>query len=263
MISISHGSHQPQHEPWTLDHLVHEQSIELGMSINNSSHITYTSALNSYLTFCKIHKFNITPTEQTLSFYAVYMSSHIKPTSVNSYLSGICNQLEPFYPDVRKACNSMLVSHTMTGCQCCFGTPVKRKHPLSTSDLQTVTPAIGSLIHHHDKLFLSMLETGFHGLMCLGEISFPDNVAQHNYQKVILWHTVDITEKSYLFWLPGHKADHFYEGNLIIVQKTTLPTDPYSFFVAYLQSQDTLHPLKPELWLCESGKVPTHSWFMK
>ena len=230
------------------------------MSIDNSSHITYTSALNSYLTFCKINKFNITPTEQTLSFYAVYMSSHIKPTSVNSYLS---NQLEPFYPDVRKACNSMIVSCTKTGCQHCFGTPVKQKHPLSTSDLQTVISAIGSLIHHDDKLFLSMLKTGFHGLMRLGEISFPDNVTQCNYQKVILQHTVDITEKSYLFWLPGHKADHFYEGNLIIIENTTLPTDPYSFFVSYLQSWDTLHPLKPELWLHESGKVLTCSWFMK
>jgi len=236
MISISHGSCQPQHEPWTLDRLVHEWSIALGMSINNSSHITYTSALNLYLTFCKIHKFNIMPTEQTLSFYAVYMSSHIKPTLVNSYLFGICNQLEPFYPDERKARNSMLVSHTMTGCQCHFGTPVKWKHPLSTSDLQTVISAIGSLIHHDDKLFLSMLETGFHGLMRLGEISFPDNITWHNYQKVILQHTVDITEKSYSFWLPGHKADHFYKGNLIIIEKTTLPTDPYSFFVSYLQS---------------------------
>ena len=263
MISISHGSRQPQREPWTLDRLIHERSIALGMSIDNSSHITYTSALNSYLTFCKIHKFDIMPTEQTLSFFTVYMSSHIKAASVNSYLSGICNQLEPFFPDVRKARNSMLVSRTMTGCQRRYGTPVKRKRPLATSDLQTVISAIGSSTRHDDKLFLSMLETGFHGLMRLGEISFPDNVAQRNYRKVILRHTVNITEKSYSFWLPGHKADRFYEGNLIIIEKTTLPTNPYSFFVSYLQSRDTLHPVKPELWLRESGSVPTCSWFMK
>ena len=129
--------------------------------------------------------------------------------------------------------------------------------------MPTVISAIGSSTHHDDKLFLSTLETGFHGLMRLREISFPNNVAQHNYQKVILRHTVNITEKSYSFWLPGHKANRFYKGNLIIIEKTTLPTDPYSFFVSYLQSQDTLHPLKPELWLRESGSVPTCSWFMK
>ena len=48
MISISAGSCQPQQEPWTIKQLVHEQSIALGFSIDNSSHITYTSALNSY-----------------------------------------------------------------------------------------------------------------------------------------------------------------------------------------------------------------------
>jgi hypothetical protein len=30
----------------------------------------------------------------------VFLSTHIKPDSVNSYLSGICRQLEAFYPDI-------------------------------------------------------------------------------------------------------------------------------------------------------------------
>lgn len=263
MISISRGSRQPQREPWTIDRLVHERSIALGFSIDNSSHITYTSALNSYLTFCKIHNFNIEPTEQTLSFFVVYMSSHIKPSSVNSYLSGICNQLEPFFPDVRKSRNSMLVSRTMTGCQRRFGTPVKRKRPLSTDDLKTVISAMGTSTKHDDKLFLAMLLTGFHGLMRLGELTFPDSVARRNYCKVILRHTVDVTTNSYSFLLPGHKADRTYEGNLVIIEQTASPTSPYTFFKSYLTSRDHFHPLKPELWLRESGIVPTRSWFIK
>ena len=263
MISISHGSHQPQWEPWTINWLVHEQSIALGLSINNSSHITYTSALNSYITFCKIHNFNIEPREQTLSFFVVYMSSHIKPSSVNSYLSGISNQLEPFFPEVWKSCNSMLMSRTMTGCQCHFGTPVKCKRPLSTDDLKTVISAIGTSAKHDDELFLAMLLTRFHGLMCLGELTFPDSVAHCNYRKVILWHNVDVTTKSYSFLLPGHKADCIYEENLVIIEQTALPTSPQTFFTSYLTSQDHFHPLKPELWLRESGIVPTHSWFIK
>jgi hypothetical protein len=124
MISISHGSCQPHQEPWTLDHLVHERSIALGLAINNSTHLTYTSALNLYLMFCKIHNFPIEPTEETFSFFIVYMSTHIKPDSVNSYLSGICNQLEPFFPNVRQRRASILVSQTLAGCQWRFGTPI-------------------------------------------------------------------------------------------------------------------------------------------
>ena len=263
MISISAGSRQPQREPWTINRLVHERSIALGFSIDNSSHITYTSALNSYLTFCKIHNFNIEPTEQTLSIFVVYMSSHIKPSSVNSYLSRICNQLEPFFPNVQKSCNSMLVSRTMTGCQRRFGMPVKCKCPLSTDNLKTVISAMGTSARHDDKLFLAMLLTGFHGLMRLGELTFPDSVARRNYRKVILRHTVDITPKSYSFLLPGHKANRTYEGNLVIIEQTALPTSPHTFFKTYLTSQDQFHPLKPKLWLHKSGVVLTHSWFIK
>ena len=229
MIAISAGSCQPQQEPWTINQLVHEWSIALGFSINNSSHITYTSALNSYLTFCKIHKFNIEPTEQTLSFFVVYMSPHIKPSSVNSYLSRIFNQLEPFFPNVWKSRNSMLVSRTMTGCQRRFGMPVKRKRPLSTDNLKTVISTMGTSARHDDKLFLAILLTGFRGLMHLGKLTFPDSMACRNYCKVILQHNVNITPKSYSFLLPGHKADRTYEGNLVIIEQTALPTSPPHF----------------------------------
>jgi len=157
MINISRSSRQPHREPWTLDRLVHERSIALGLAIDNSTHLTYTSALNSYLTFCKIHKFPIEPTEETFSFFIVYMSTHIKPDSVNSYLSGICNQLEPFFPDVRKRRVSILVSRTLAGCRRRFGTPIHRKRPLSKTDLETVISHIGTSLDHDEKLFLSLV----------------------------------------------------------------------------------------------------------
>jgi len=193
MISISRGSRQPQREPWSLDRLTHEWSIALGLSIDNSSHLTYTSALNSYLTFCKIHNFPIEPTQQTLSFFVVYMSAHIKPDSVNSYLSGICNQLEVYFPDIRKNRNSILVSRTLAGCHRRFGTAIWRKQPLSTNDLFTVQSQLRSTPHHDEKLFLAILFTGFHGLFRLGELTFPDRVASRDYRKIMLRHTVDMT----------------------------------------------------------------------
>ncbi len=91
----------------------------------------YNSALNSYITFCKLHDFPVKPMEDTLSYYVVYMSSHIKPDSVGTYLSGICNHLENFFPDVRAIRNSILVSRTLKGCKRLKGSEVKRKLPLS------------------------------------------------------------------------------------------------------------------------------------
>ena len=38
-----------------------------------------------------------------LSFFVVYMCHHIKPTLVSSYLSGICSELEAFWPGMHKA----------------------------------------------------------------------------------------------------------------------------------------------------------------
>lgn len=145
MIDITAKSRQPPREPWTMERLLHERSIALGFAIDRSSSLTYTSALNSYLTFCKLHQLPIEPSQETLSFFTVFMSSHINPSSVNSYLSGICNQLESYFPDVRQQRNSPLVSRTLAGCLRRFGRPTSRKHPLSRSDLQRVLDHLSPL----------------------------------------------------------------------------------------------------------------------
>jgi hypothetical protein len=106
-----------------VDHLIHEQSITLGYSLDTSTFGAYTSALKSYLHSVTLIIFVNPP--DTLSFYAVYISSHINPKSADSYLSGICQQLEPFFPDVYKNRQSLLVSHTVKGCKCRLGVPVK------------------------------------------------------------------------------------------------------------------------------------------
>ena len=77
--------------------------------------------------FCCLHNFPIDPTPDTLSFYATYMSHHIKPSSVSTYLSGIANQLEVYYPEVHQACKSPLVVWTLQGCKCLKGSPTTHK----------------------------------------------------------------------------------------------------------------------------------------
>lgn len=246
-----------------MERLVNERSITLGYSLDASSFDAYTSALNSYITFCNLHRLPVDPTPDTLSFYVVFLSTHIKPDSVNSYLSGICRQLEAFYPEVRHNRKSLLVSRTMTGCMRRFGRPVKRKAPLSHANLLFVLDSIISAPSHDDLLFAALMVTGFHALLRLGELVFPDKKKLRNYKKIALRHSVSVTSDHFSFFLPSHKADPFFEGNTILVQKNTTPTDPYNPFLNYLASRDNRFPIHPELWLTSSGQVPTRHWFIK
>jgi hypothetical protein len=126
MTTITNTSKQPVRQPWTADRLLYERSILLGMAIDNSTATTYTSATNSYLTFCRLHNMPIDPTAETLSYYITFQSSHISPKSVESYLSGICNNLEPFFPEIRANRASALVKRTLKGA---LGTvPVQISH---------------------------------------------------------------------------------------------------------------------------------------
>ena len=262
MIQISSSSRQPKREAWTRERLINERSISLGYSLDTSSFGTYILALNSYLTFCNLHELPVDPTPDTLSFYVVFLSSHIKPDSVNSYLSGICRQLEPFFTDVRRNRNSMLVSRTMAGCLRRFGRPVKRKAPLSHANLLHILDSMVSAPSHDDLLFAALVLTGFHALMRLGELVFPDKKNLRNYRKISLRHSVSVLPTQYSFFLPSHKGDRTFEGNTILIQKLTTPTDPYSPFLAYLDSRDSRFPIHPELWLTSRGTVPTRHWFM-
>ena len=262
MIRISDSSRQPKRDAWTMERLINERSICLGYSLDTSSFGTYTSAPNSYLTFCNLHDLPVDPTPDTLSFYVVFLSTHIKPDSVNSYLSGVCRQLEPFFPDVRRNRKTMLVSRTMTSCMRRFGTPVKRKTPLSRANLLFILDSMVSEPSHDDLLFAALILTGFHGLMRLGELVFPDKKKLRNYRKISLRHSVSILPEQYSFFLPSHKGDRFFEGNTIIIQKLNTSTDPYNPFLAYLRSRDTKFPIHPELWLTSRGTVPTRYWFM-
>ena len=117
MIISGIRSKQPVHEPWTQDRLERERAIALGQAIDASTWSNYSSALNSYLDFVKNHNFPVDPTPHTLLFFTVYMSHHIKPDSVDTYLSGICQQLEPYFPNMRQNRKSPLVRRTLDGCK--------------------------------------------------------------------------------------------------------------------------------------------------
>ncbi|KAF8808053.1 hypothetical protein BYT27DRAFT_7223801 [Phlegmacium glaucopus] len=202
MITKPAPSRQSHREVWTCERLVRECALAISCAIEPTSYSSYSSALTSYLDFCSSHSFPIEPTSDTLSFYAVYMSHYIKPLSVRSYLSGICSQLEPFFPDVR----------------------THRRHWLLAllSQCLSLSPSYDNL------LFLTLTLTGFHGLLRL------------DYRKVILRNNTTFNSTSFQFLLPGHKADRFFEGSQVIIQKTTLHDDPLSPFLSYLSGATAL-----------------------
>ncbi len=174
------------------------------------------------------------------------MSSHIKPESVSSYLSSICNQLENFFPDVREVRNSPLVSRTLKGCKRLKGSAVKRKAPLSRDDIRHAIKTLSSSSHYDDCLFLALLVTGFNSLLRLAELSMPDAKRARNWRKITRRTTVEWMPEGYAFFLPAHKADTAFEGNKVIIPNDDDPGfNPLPIFQRYLTLRDTRHIVHP------------------
>lgn len=252
-------SRQPIREPWSREKLYHKRAIAIGQCINLSTWKSYGSALNSYLNFVHIHGMPVEPMEDTLSFYVVFTCSFLKP---NSYLSGICHQLEPYFPTIRQMQKSSIVHQTLQGCMRLHGSPTSRKRALTLDDLAIV---IAHTNHncYDDCLFLSMILTGFFVLLCLGKMTFPDDKSLHNWRKVTRQSSVTVSNTCYQFLLPAHKADQFFEGNIVIVTKWQFAHNPLCHFDHCLCLCDACFPLASPLWITSVGHVPTRSFFTK
>jgi len=255
-------SRQPVRPPWTHERLVRERAIALGHAIDRSTKSSYNSGTNSYLTFCHLHHRPIDPTPETLSFFTVFMCHHINPKSVDNYLSGVCNNLEGYFPHVRASRNSALVSRTLAGCKRLYGRPTRRKRALTRDDLLIVHNDLAHSQSHDDLLFLTLLLLGFNALLRLGELVWPDKTTHRSYRKLSLRTSVRLHPNNYSFSIPASKTDRIFEGNRIIVKDHTAP-NPLEPFLSYLNSRDSLFPYRAELWLREDGSIPTRGWFLK
>ncbi|KIJ37838.1 hypothetical protein M422DRAFT_177471 [Sphaerobolus stellatus SS14] len=208
MILQPISTKQPRWEAWSLERLVHKIAIALGHALETSTTSTYESHLQSYLTFCHNHHFPIEPTNNTLSFYMVYMCHHLKPSTVSTYLSGSCHLLEPYYPNVCKACSSPMVTHSLAGMKKLHGLqPTNHKCALTCEDLITIFRLLSSNPAYNDHLFMAMLITGFFGLLRLGELTLPDNIRKHSFKKVTMRHTLSLETSCFSFTLPYDKVD--------------------------------------------------------
>ena len=211
--------------------------------MEHSTALTYTLAVMSYISFCHLHELSTDPTIEKLCFYIVFTLHHIKPSSVKSYLSGICAELKPFYPDIRLIHSSPLVSRTLAGCAKLLGTLVKRKRALTEDNLHTIICASPHQLLHDDVLFLAIILVGWHCLMRLSKIVDSDTISLCNFHKIISQLSVKFHSEPrphYSFFLPMHKADCLFEGSTVAFEKHTSDLDPMHFFGLYLCSRDSL-----------------------
>src|SRR5882724_10977681 len=169
-------SRQPARTAWSNERLLRERSLALGHAIEHSTSITYTSHLQSYLSFCKLHDWPIIPTVNTHTFYVVFMCHHINPKSVTAYLSRICNSLKPHFPNVCKIHLNPLVVCTLTSMKKLHGGQALHcQHPLTKDDLCALF-AWFDMGEYNDCLFLAIILCGFHALLCVGELTEPDQI---------------------------------------------------------------------------------------
>ncbi|GBE86729.1 hypothetical protein SCP_0906090 [Sparassis crispa] len=189
------------------------------------------------------------------------MCHHIKPDSVDSYLSGICNQLEHLFPNIRAVRHGHLVARTLAGCKRMFNSPPNRKRPLEIEDLQLLLQVF--LPNSHDNLlFRAILLCGFFALHRLGELTYPNNPRLHSSRKLIRRSSVLLTSSSCTYILPSHKADRLFQGSTIIFATQNDDIDPVQPFASYLTSRNQLFPYHPALFIASDGTVPTRSWFI-
>jgi len=155
------------------------------------------------------------------------------------------------------------VKRTLKGALRRHGQPTKRKSPLTTALLQSITTNLATSSDHDDMLFLSMLNTGFPGLLRLGEMSVSDNPQLRDFRKVVLRNSLEWVGNDFEFLLPTHKTDTTFEGNRVHIAKISGAPNPKPIMENYIRSRDRLFPLHPQLWLLKTGLSPTRSWFLR
>ncbi|EUC67540.1 tyrosine recombinase-like protein, putative, partial [Rhizoctonia solani AG-3 Rhs1AP] len=265
LVPPSHKSRQPHRSTWPLDRLRHEHAIALGFALETRTQHVYNSSTISWLSFCKRHGFSNEPTADTLSFYAVWMcgaENPVKPSTVVGYLSGICSNLEPFYPSVRTIRNDRLVSKTLAGLKRRFGTAPRQKRAMTVQEMTDFVTILGSSTDYDDQLFLAILVAGFHALHRLGELCWPNETQYQSYRRLIPRHSTSIDAKAFSYLLPAHKADPGFQGSHIRIVQQWDAIDPIPTLRTYLSTRDSRFAGFLELWLTSGGITPTKSWFI-
>src|SRR5258708_25992827 len=118
---------------------------------------------------------------------------------------------------------------------------------------------------HNNLLFMVIILVGWHCLLHLGELFDHDSISLLDFCKSINCLSVkfvDLPCPHVSFFLPMHKANHFFKGSTVIFEKHSSLLDPIHFFKIYLASHNSCFPHLPQLWLHSNSSIPMHSWFI-
>ena len=94
-------------------------------------------------------------------------------------------------------------SRTLRGCKKLRAVATTRKRPLRRAELCSLRDQYMSSTDHDDLLFFVLLLVGFHALMRLGELVWPDRKALWDYWKVTKRNSVELLPEGFSFFLPG------------------------------------------------------------
>src|SRR5882762_1682015 len=142
------------------------------------------------------------------------------------------------------------------------GRSTVHKSPLTTANLLVISRDLSLSSDHDDLLFDAQVNTGFTGLLCLGEMTWPNKVTLCDYKKVTMCFSLEIFVQEYSFWLPTHKTDTTFDGNWIVVRQISGAPDPLPIMKRYIHSCDARFPFHPQLWLKGDRTILLHSWFI-
>jgi len=112
----------------------------------------------------------------------------------------------------------ILITRTLAGMMKLRGyTGTHRKRALTKDDLMSLlntftSPDLDNLV------FLAIFFSSFHAFLRLGELTQADSQEKHSFRKIALHHSVKLTHSSFLFALPTHKADCFFERSMILIE---------------------------------------------
>ncbi|XP_006463340.1 hypothetical protein AGABI2DRAFT_179719 [Agaricus bisporus var. bisporus H97] len=221
--------------------------------------------IRSYLEFCQLHNYPITPTETTFARYIVFVAHYdgVAPDSLDTYLSGISFRLRPYFPDVEKVRKSRFIRNVIKGTKKMIENPVRRKQPITFSQLEDVAGIYNNESNSYDdRLFLALFVTGFFGLMRVGELTDPNDPLLINRRKTIRRDSLVLTDDSASFILPASKTGKTFTKKRVSVQSNGSTSDPVAAITTYVRLRDQQFQDSLWLWVTSDGVPPSRRWFL-
>lgn len=222
----------------------------------------YNGGVRRFFKYCEARNLDTIPTESSLCHFISEISREIRPSSVNSYLTGIVHFFDNSHPTVREARMSKRVRDTLKGYMRSLSKPSKRENAMTCTDLRITSDFF--CLSFNDLLFNTILGIGFQGLHRIGELVESDAAALKDDRKLVKrWSLSFNMEDSYAtYTLPHSKTDSIFSGTPVVIPGNGRKhICAFQTLLRYTGIRDEAFPTNPFLLLRANGSIPTRSWF--